>query len=57
MEKYLFQVQELSYQFVDLLEEAFHLAPGTLRSFYDTPERMQHRAKVDNDNRNPSWVL
>lgn len=46
MEKYLYQVQTLSYQFISLLSEAFGLAPDALNKFYDTDELMQHRGKV-----------
>jgi len=46
MEKYLHQVQTLSYQFISLLAEAFGLAPDALNKFYDTDELMQHRGKV-----------
>jgi hypothetical protein len=42
-------VTDLGYQFVDLLEEAFHLIPGTLRSFFDRPEYQMHQGKV--------WVI
>jgi len=46
MEKYLQQVQDLSYQFVGLLAESLGLAPDALNKFYDTSELMQHRGKV-----------
>ncbi|RDB16343.1 hypothetical protein Hypma_003050 [Hypsizygus marmoreus] len=45
-ERYLTQVQALSYNFISLLSEAFGLAPDALNYFYDTDEKMQHRAKV-----------
>lgn len=46
MEKYLAQVQELSYKFSSLLAEAFGLPPNALAGFYDTDEKMQHRGKI-----------
>ncbi|KAH7923163.1 Clavaminate synthase-like protein [Leucogyrophana mollusca] len=46
MEKYLAQVQALSYQFISLLAEAFGLPADALNKFYDTDELMQHRGKV-----------
>ncbi|KAG2074738.1 Clavaminate synthase-like protein [Suillus decipiens] len=46
MEKYLQQVQALSYQFISLLAEAFGLPSDALKKFYDTDELMQHRGKV-----------
>jgi isopenicillin N synthase-like dioxygenase len=46
MEKYLLEVQELSYEFIGLLAEAFGLPADTLKQFYDTAELMQHRGKI-----------
>ncbi|EGN95387.1 hypothetical protein SERLA73DRAFT_186333 [Serpula lacrymans var. lacrymans S7.3] len=46
MERYLAQVQSLSYDFSRLLAEAFSLAPDALAHFYDSDEFMQHRGKV-----------
>ncbi|KAH7888908.1 hypothetical protein F5I97DRAFT_1935334 [Phlebopus sp. FC_14] len=45
-EKYLSQVQLLSYRFISLLAEAFGLAPDALAKFYDSDDLMQHRSKV-----------
>ncbi|KAF8645452.1 hypothetical protein AX16_007816 [Volvariella volvacea WC 439] len=45
-EKYLLQVQTLSYEFSSLLAEAFGLPLDGLAHFYDTDELMQHRAKI-----------
>ncbi|GLB44964.1 putative iron ascorbate-dependent oxidoreductase family protein [Lyophyllum shimeji] len=45
-ERYLEQVQALSYTFISLLAEAFGLAPDALDYFYDTDEKMQHRSKI-----------
>lgn len=36
----------MSYEFVRLVAEALGLAPDGLARFYDAPERMQHRSKV-----------
>lgn len=44
---YLKQVEALSYQFIELMAEAFGLKPGALRQFFDSPDVMQHRAKVN----------
>ena len=33
-------------QFSSLIAEAFGLSPSGLSPFYDTPELMQHRAKI-----------
>jgi len=44
--KYLAAVESLSYEFVRLVAEALGLAPDGLVRFFDVPERMQHRAKV-----------
>ncbi|KAJ7618681.1 hypothetical protein FB45DRAFT_1033865 [Roridomyces roridus] len=46
MERYLLQVQDLSYAFVRLMAEAFGLPADGLSQFYDTDERMQHRGKI-----------
>ena len=46
MERYLNQVQDLSYKFSSLLAEAFGLSPNGLAHFYDTDELMQHRSKI-----------
>ena len=46
MERYLNQVQDLSYKFSSLLAEAFGLPPNGLAHFYDTDELMQHRSKI-----------
>ena len=46
MEHYLSQVQNLSYEFISLLAEAFGLPPDGLAHFYDTDDLMQHRAKI-----------
>ncbi|KAL1704298.1 hypothetical protein EV121DRAFT_206054 [Schizophyllum commune] len=45
-EKYLLEVQELSYAFAGLVGEALGLGEHGLDRFYDKPELMQHRAKV-----------
>lgn len=39
-------MQELSYNFITLLAEAFGLPPEALKHFYDAPEKMQHRGKI-----------
>ncbi|KAK7001541.1 Clavaminate synthase-like protein [Favolaschia claudopus] len=46
MERYLLDVQQLSYDFIGLLAEAFGLPPEALKQYYDTDERMQHRGKI-----------
>ncbi|KAJ6573393.1 hypothetical protein DFH09DRAFT_1151730 [Mycena vulgaris] len=46
MERYLLDVQALSYAFISLLAEAFGLPPDALSQFYDTDELMQHRGKI-----------
>lgn len=46
MERYLNQVQELSYKLSSLIAEAFGLGPDGLAHFYDIPPLMQHRAKI-----------
>lgn len=46
MNRYLNQVQALSYEFSQLISEALGLPPATLLAFYDTPDQMQHRAKI-----------
>jgi len=45
-ERYLLEVQELSYEFIGLLAEAFGLPSDALKQFYDTDELMQHRGKI-----------
>ena len=45
-ERYLNQVQDLSYKLSSLLAEAFGLSPNGLAHFYDTDELMQHRSKI-----------
>jgi len=45
-EQYLDQVQNLSQHFSTLVAESFGLGPEGLASFYDTPEKMQHRGKI-----------
>ncbi len=44
--KYLAAVESLSYKFVRLVAEALGLAPDGLARFFESRERMQHRAKV-----------
>jgi hypothetical protein len=46
LQRYLVQVQTLSYAFVSLTSEAFGLPSGALSGFYDSDELMQHRGKV-----------
>ncbi|KDQ55561.1 hypothetical protein JAAARDRAFT_691380 [Jaapia argillacea MUCL 33604] len=46
MLRYLKQVEALSYEFINLLAEAFGLPPDALDQFYDRHGSMQHRAKV-----------
>jgi len=46
LERYLDQVENLSYKFSSLISEAFGLGPDGLSQFYDTPDLMQHRAKI-----------
>ena len=46
LERYLVQVEDLSYKFTSLLAEAFGLGPDGLAQFYDIPPLMQHRAKI-----------
>ncbi|PPQ80202.1 hypothetical protein CVT25_003555 [Psilocybe cyanescens] len=46
LERYLDQVQDLSYKFSSLIAESFGLGPDGLSEFYDTPKLMQHRAKI-----------
>ncbi|PPQ97239.1 hypothetical protein CVT26_000765 [Gymnopilus dilepis] len=46
LERYLEEVQELSYKFSSLIAEAFGLGPDGLSEFYEAPELMQHRAKI-----------
>jgi len=46
MERYLDQVQDLSYKLSSLIAEAFGLPPNGLAHFYDTDELMQHRSKI-----------
>ncbi|KAF9526908.1 hypothetical protein CPB83DRAFT_857184 [Crepidotus variabilis] len=45
-ELYLEQVDTLSQGFTRLMAEAFGLGPDGLSQFYDTPDLMQHRAKI-----------
>jgi hypothetical protein len=44
--RYLGEVENLGYEFVQLVAEALGLPPDGLVQFYDVPERMQHRSKV-----------
>ena len=44
--RYLGEVENLGYEFVQLVAEALGLPPDGLARFYDAPERMQHRSKV-----------
>ncbi|KAF8169080.1 hypothetical protein BJ912DRAFT_187178 [Pholiota molesta] len=46
MERYLEQVEDLGYKFCSLIAEAFGLGPEGLSAFFDTPDLMQHRAKI-----------
>ena len=46
LERYLVQVEDLSYKFISLIAEAFGLGPDGLAQFYDIPPLMQHRAKI-----------
>ncbi|KAJ7230032.1 hypothetical protein GGX14DRAFT_581999 [Mycena pura] len=46
MERYLLQVQQLSYDFSALLAEALGLPTAALMQFYDRDELMQHRGKI-----------
>ncbi|KAJ7019080.1 hypothetical protein C8F04DRAFT_1149041 [Mycena alexandri] len=46
MERYLLDVQKLSYEFIGLLAEAFGLPATALAQFYDRDEFMQHRGKI-----------
>ena len=46
LERYLVQVENLSYKFISLIAEAFGLDPEGLAQFYDIPPLMQHRAKI-----------
>ncbi|KAJ7648521.1 hypothetical protein B0H17DRAFT_1103006 [Mycena rosella] len=46
MERYLLDVQDLSYAFIGLLAEAFGLPSDALSQFYDRAELMQHRGKI-----------
>ena len=46
LERYLVQVEDLSYKFISLIAEAFGLGPDGLTHFYDIPPLMQHRAKI-----------
>jgi len=45
-EQYLDQVQNLSQRFSTLIAESFGLGSEGLAGFYDTPQKMQHRAKI-----------
>ena len=45
--RYLDEVENLGYEFVQLVDEALGLPPDGLAQFYDARERMmQHRSKV-----------
>ena len=44
VERYLEQMEDLSYKFSSLIAEAFGLVPDGLAHFYDNPQ--QHRLKV-----------
>ena len=46
LERYLVEVEDLSYKFSSLIAEAFGLGPEGLAPFYDIPPLMQHRAKI-----------
>ena len=46
LERYLEEVQELSYKFSSFIAEAFGLGPDGLSQYYEAPELMQHRAKI-----------
>lgn len=46
MTEYLFQVQSLADNFVCLISEAMGLGPHGLAEFYDSADKMQHRAKL-----------
>ena len=46
LERYLGQVEDLSYRFSSLIAEAFGLGPDGLTQFYDIPSLMQHRSKI-----------
>ncbi|KAJ7762658.1 hypothetical protein B0H16DRAFT_1368907 [Mycena metata] len=46
MERYLLDVQKLSYEFIGFLAEAFGLPATALAQFYDRDEFMQHRGKI-----------
>ncbi|KAJ7232661.1 hypothetical protein B0H12DRAFT_1192298 [Mycena haematopus] len=46
MERYLLEVQALSYEFIGLLAEAFGLPSDSLKQFFDRDERMQHQGKI-----------
>ena len=44
--RYLAQVEQLSYEFIGLLAEAFGLPRSIMRGFYETDGPTPHRAKV-----------
>jgi isopenicillin N synthase-like dioxygenase len=44
--RYLEAVENLSYEFTELVAEALGLPPDGLAEFFDARERMQHRSKV-----------
>ncbi|TCD64837.1 hypothetical protein EIP91_003585 [Steccherinum ochraceum] len=44
--RYLAQVEQLSFDFSRLIEEAFELPPRALDRFFGSPRNLQHRAKV-----------
>jgi len=46
LERYLAQVEDLSYKFNSLVAEAFGLGSDGLSQFFDIPPLMQHRAKI-----------
>ncbi|KAI5118876.1 hypothetical protein M0805_003551 [Coniferiporia weirii] len=46
MQRYLAQLEQLSYEFISLIAEALGLPASGLNTFFDVRERMQHRAKV-----------
>jgi isopenicillin N synthase-like dioxygenase len=46
LERYLVQVEDLSYKLISLIAEAFGLGPDGLAQFYDIQSLMQHRAKI-----------
>ncbi|KAI0929810.1 hypothetical protein AcV5_006676 [Taiwanofungus camphoratus] len=46
MLRYLTQVEQLSYEFIALLAEAFGLSPDALKPCFEVDAPLQHRAKV-----------